>query len=151
MHRLAQPCIKDRRGGVRTKFHHVIDVVPILRPGRYPALQTVDGIAQRPIEGVSMAHLPSTRPPSATRCKTQYFEIVSTVDLSRRLSQPAPRRRRRRELDASSSTSGAVQPGRGLLANDPPPKMPDKREELQKVLSQEAAKYNVPTTASSRG
>src|SRR5467141_2533666 len=48
--------IKDV-GGVRTQFHHVIDIVPtILEATRINAPQTVNGIEQSPIEGVSMAY-----------------------------------------------------------------------------------------------
>ena len=64
-------------GDVRSQFHHVIDVVPtILEAAQIRAPDTVDGIPQKPIEGVSMAytwtaagaHVPS-------RHTTQYFEI----------------------------------------------------------------------------
>jgi arylsulfatase len=48
--------IKDK-GGVRWQFHHVIDIVPtILEVTGIPAPDTVDGIAQKPIEGVSLAY-----------------------------------------------------------------------------------------------
>ena len=61
--------IKDV-GGIRTQFHHVIDIVPtILEATGIPAPDVVDGIPQKPIEGVSMmytfdaanANAPSTR------------------------------------------------------------------------------------------
>ena len=64
-------------GGIRSQFHHVIDIVPtILEATGIEAPQTVNGIAQKPIEGVSMAYtwakgardVPSTR-------TTQYFEM----------------------------------------------------------------------------
>src|SRR5476651_1840846 len=46
--------IKDK-GGVRWQFHHVIDIVPtLLELTGIPAPVTVDGIAQKPIEGVSL-------------------------------------------------------------------------------------------------
>ena len=48
--------IKDA-GGIRTQFHHVIDIVPtILEAAGLPEPVTVNGIAQKPIEGVSMAY-----------------------------------------------------------------------------------------------
>ena len=48
--------IKDA-GGIRTQFHHVIDIVPtILEATGVRAPEMVDGITQRPIEGVSMAY-----------------------------------------------------------------------------------------------
>ena len=68
--------IKDA-GGIRTQFHHLIDIVPtILEASGIKAPNMVDGIAQKPIEGVSMAYTwdkananaPSTR-------TTQYFEM----------------------------------------------------------------------------
>jgi arylsulfatase len=68
--------IKDA-GGVRNQFHHVIDIVPtILEATGIQAPIVVNGIAQKPIEGVSMAYTwdkananaPSTR-------TTQYFEM----------------------------------------------------------------------------
>jgi arylsulfatase A-like enzyme len=68
--------IKDA-GGIRTQFHHMIDIVPtLLEATGIPAPLMVNGIAQKPIEGVSMtytfdkanADAPSTR-------TTQYFEM----------------------------------------------------------------------------
>jgi arylsulfatase len=65
-------------GGIRTQFHHMIDIVPtILEATGIQAPVMVDGNAQKPIEGVSMAYTfdkananaPSTR-------TTQYFEMV---------------------------------------------------------------------------
>ena len=47
--------IKDV-GGIRTQFHHMIDIVPtILEATGIPAPVMVNGVAQKPIEGVSMA------------------------------------------------------------------------------------------------
>src|SRR5437764_14793038 len=63
--------IKDV-GGIRTQFHHIIDIVPtILEAAGIQAPTTVNGITQKPIEGVSMAYTfdqANERPrPSATR------------------------------------------------------------------------------------
>jgi arylsulfatase A-like enzyme len=69
--------IKDA-GGIRTQFHHLIDIVPtILEATGIPAPKMVNGIAQKPIEGVSMtytfdkanANAPSTH-------SAQYFEMM---------------------------------------------------------------------------
>ena len=74
--------IKDK-GGVRWQFHHVIDIVPTILEGTgIQAPDMVDGIGQKPIEGVSMvytfdkanADAPSTR-------QTQYFEMASVQGL----------------------------------------------------------------------
>jgi arylsulfatase len=68
--------IKDK-GGVRHQFHHVIDIAPtILQAAGVRPPRLVDGIPQRPIEGVSMMYTFEARNASApsTR-KTQYFEM----------------------------------------------------------------------------
>ncbi len=69
--------IKDK-GGIRHQFHHVIDILPtILEAAKIKQPEMVDGIKQKPIQGVSMlytfdkknAKVPSTH-------KTQYFEMI---------------------------------------------------------------------------
>src|SRR6516165_8096244 len=48
--------IKDV-GGIRNQFCHVIDIVPtLLEVTRIPAPESVDGIKQAPMEGVSLAY-----------------------------------------------------------------------------------------------
>jgi arylsulfatase len=68
----------DDPGGIRRQFHHIIDIVPtILEAAGIQAPVMVNGVGQKPIEGVSMAYTfdkananaPSTR-------STQYFEMV---------------------------------------------------------------------------
>ena len=72
--------IKDK-GGVRSQFHHVIDVVPtILEAAGIPAPNMVDGIAQKPIEGTSMVYsFDHADAPSPHR--TQYFEMMGVQGL----------------------------------------------------------------------
>jgi arylsulfatase A-like enzyme len=69
--------IKDV-GGVRSQFHHMIDVVPtILEVTGIPAPTTVDGITQKPIEGVSMAYtFDQANAHAKSKRDTQYFEMV---------------------------------------------------------------------------
>ena len=44
-------------GGIRRQFHHLIDIAPtILEATGIPLPDTVDGIKQRPMDGVSMAY-----------------------------------------------------------------------------------------------
>ena len=65
-------------GGVRTQFHHIIDIVPtILEAAGIPAPATVDGIAQKSIDGVSMAYtFDQANANAPSRRETQYFEMV---------------------------------------------------------------------------
>ena len=45
------------KGEVRSQFHHVIDVAPtVLEAAKLPEPKTVNGIKQRPMEGVSMLY-----------------------------------------------------------------------------------------------
>jgi arylsulfatase len=66
------------RGGIRTQFHHVIDIVPtILDVLGIPQPTMVNGIAQRPMDGVSMAYtLPRENAAAPSTRRTQYFEIL---------------------------------------------------------------------------
>ncbi len=63
-------------GGVRSQFHHVIDIMPtVLEAVGLPQPQSIDGVTQRPIEGVSMAYTWDDSEAESTR-KTQYFEML---------------------------------------------------------------------------
>lgn len=73
---LSWPSTIARGGELRSQFHHIIDIVPtILDAAGIEAPAAVNGIEQKPLEGVTMrytfddADAPSTRP-------TQYFEIL---------------------------------------------------------------------------
>ena len=75
-------------GGIRRQFHHVIDIVPtILEATGISAPDTVDGIKQAPIEGVSMAYTwDKANADVPSRRTTQYFEMLGQPGhLSRRL------------------------------------------------------------------
>ena len=69
--------IKDT-GGIRNQFHHVIDVAPtILEVCGIRQPEYVDGIKQRPIEGVSFAYtFDAANADAPSRHKTQYFEMM---------------------------------------------------------------------------
>lgn len=63
------------KGEIRSQFHHVIDVAPTaLEAVRIPQPKTVDGIAQRPMDGVSMLYSAADAK-VADRRTTQYFEM----------------------------------------------------------------------------
>ena len=71
------------KGGVRWQFHHVIDIVPtILEVTGIPAPVMVDGIAQKPIEGVSLAYTFDKKNADApSPHHTQYFEMLGVQGL----------------------------------------------------------------------
>ncbi len=63
-------------GGLRSGFHHVIDVVPTILDAAGIAMpETVNGIAQEPLHGVSMLGSFGTDEDPLTD-RTQYFEIL---------------------------------------------------------------------------
>jgi arylsulfatase len=64
------------KGEVRSQFHHVIDVAPtILEAAGLPEPLFVNGVQQKPIEGVSMLYSFDDAT-AADRHQTQYFEMV---------------------------------------------------------------------------
>jgi len=75
---MAWPARITDKGGIRTQFHHVIDIVPtILEAAGLPEPVMVNGIAQKPIEGVSMAYTwDDANAPE--RRDTQYFEMFGS-------------------------------------------------------------------------
>jgi len=67
--------IKDR-GGIRSQFCHVIDIVPtIYEATRITPPTVMDGAQQKPLEGVSLVYtFDNAKAP--TRHRAQYFELV---------------------------------------------------------------------------
>ena len=67
----------DDVGGIRSQFHHIIDIVPtILQAAGINAPELVNGIPQKPIEGVSMDYTFSKASSGAPSARTtQYFEM----------------------------------------------------------------------------
>jgi arylsulfatase len=151
---IAWPKVIKDAGGIRNQFHHFIDIVPtILEAAAIPAPVMVNGIAQRPIEGVSMnytfdkanANAPSTH-------RTQYFEMMGDRALyqdgwiaSTKVVRPP------------WDTVGAVNPNPAddvswelydltkdwTQSNDIAAANPGKLKILQDMFWVEAAKYNV--------
>jgi len=63
------------KGEVRSQFHHVVDVAPTaLEAAKLPQPKVVNGIKQRPMDGVSMLYS-ADNAKAADRRKTQYFEM----------------------------------------------------------------------------
>jgi arylsulfatase A-like enzyme len=139
-------------GGIRTQFHHVIDIVPtILEATGVNAPLTVNGIKQSPIEGVSMAYtFDKANANASTTHKTQYFELISNRGIYNDgwyanttppvgpwvLNSPMP------DVNAYKWELYNLKDDYSQ-ANDLAAKMPDKLKQMQALFAQEAAKYNV--------
>jgi arylsulfatase A-like enzyme len=140
-------------GGIRTQFHHVIDIVPtILEAGGIRAPVMVDGIRQKPIEGISMAYTfdkASAKAPS--KRQTQYFEMFANRGIYHDgwyacTTPPAPP-----WLLGTKKLPDVTQYKWELYNiaedfsqnNDLAAKRPDKLKELQALFLAEAKKYQV--------
>jgi arylsulfatase len=137
------------RGEIRSQFHHVIDVAPtVLGAAGIPEPTVVDGVTQRPIEGVSMAYSFGDAN-AADRRATQYFEMFCNRGIYHegwtavtRHSTPwmmVP------ELPAFDEdvwelydTTSDWSQARNLAAD-----RPDKLAELQQLFLEEARRYGV--------
>jgi len=63
------------KGEIRSQFHHVIDVAPtVLEAAKLPEPKRVNGVEQRPMDGVSMLYSVDDAK-AADRRTTQYFEM----------------------------------------------------------------------------
>ncbi|HYX53051.1 MAG TPA: arylsulfatase, partial [Candidatus Limnocylindrales bacterium] len=65
-------------GGIRRQFHHLIDIVPtILEASGIPQPDSINGIKQRPMDGVSMAYTwDKANAGAPSHRATQYFEML---------------------------------------------------------------------------
>jgi arylsulfatase A-like enzyme len=142
----------DDPGGIRTQFHHIIDVVPtILEATGIKAPEYVDGIKQKPIEGVSMMYtFKKANANAPTTHHTQYFEMISNRGifqdgwyacttpphgpwiLNAPLPSPTDYKWELYNLNEDYSQY-----------NDLAAKMPDKLKQMQKLFVAEATKYQV--------
>ncbi len=71
------------KGGIRSQFGHVIDIVPtLLEATGIPAPVQVDGIGQKPIEGTSLAYtFDKANAAAPSRHRIQYFEMLGVQGL----------------------------------------------------------------------
>ena len=145
--------IKDV-GGIRTQFHHLIDIVPtILEATGIQAPVMVDGIAQKPIEGVSMAYtFDKANANAPSRRTTQYFEMVGNRAIYHdgwiaATTPPEPP-----WVLGLGKFPDVVNGYKWELYNiaedysennDLAAKMPDKLRDMQELFLVEATKYNV--------
>ncbi|HLV38912.1 arylsulfatase [Xanthomarina sp.] len=69
----------DDIGGIRTQFHHMIDIMPtIMEAAGVAQPEEINGIQQKPIQGTSMVYTfkkENAKAPSTH--KTQYFEMIA--------------------------------------------------------------------------
>jgi len=75
---ISWPKVIKAKGEIRNQFHHIIDIVPtILEATGIRQPEVVDGIKQRPIEGVSMMYtFDKANANTPSRHETQYFEMM---------------------------------------------------------------------------
>lgn len=141
--------IKDK-GGVRSQFHHVIDIMPtILEAAGVAAPASINGVAQKPVEGVSMVYsFDDAKAPS--KRTTQYFEMLGNRAIYHNgwvaaTTPPTP-------PWSSSGGNVAVLDYQWELykitddfsqAENLAAKEPAKLKELQELFWKEAEKYNV--------
>ena len=136
------------RGEVRTQFHHVIDIAPtMLEAAGLPEPKSVNGTAQAPIEGVSMAYTFGDAKATSRR-KTQYFEMIGNraiysdgwfaAVIHKAPWEPQPRAKLADDkwelYDVRADFS---------LSNDLAAQNPAKLKELQALFLTEAKKYRV--------
>jgi arylsulfatase A-like enzyme len=143
--------IKDL-GGIRTQFHHMIDIVPtILEATGIKAPEMVSGIKQNPIEGVSMAYtFDKANATAPSKRKIQYFEMAANRGIYNdgwyaNTTPPVPPW----ELKAPTLPINQYKWELYHLTadysqdNDLAAKMPAKLKEMQALFTQEAKKYGV--------
>jgi hypothetical protein len=137
------------RGEVRSQFHHVIDVAPtVLEAAGLVEPTLVDGVSQRPIEGVSMTYT-FDGVLEADRRRTQYFEMFCNRGIYHdgwaavtRHSIPWVMAAQLHAFDADVwelyDTDTDWSQTRNLAVE-----MPDKLAELQGLFLEEARRYGV--------
>lgn len=133
---------------IRSQFHHVIDVAPtVYEASQIPAPRMVNGIEQRPIEGISMAYaFDNATAPDAR--KTQYFEMIGNRaiyhdgwyagTIHKAPWEPAPRRPLNEDIWELYNINEDFSQAHNLAEQNP-----EKLEEMKKLFMEEAVKYNV--------
>ena len=141
-------------GGIRRQFHHVIDIVPtILDATGIKAPEALNGIKQRPMDGVSMAYTWDKANANApTPHTTQYFEMLGNRAIYHdgwvACTTPAT-------IPWAPSTAAPPDVITGYKwelyhvaedptqSNDLAAQMPDKLKQLQDIFYAEAKKHDV--------
>ncbi len=146
---ISWPARIKARGEIRNQFHHVIDIAPtILELIGVESPTILNGVPQKPIEGVSMAYTFADKD-APDRRTTQYFEMLGNQGIYH-------------DGWMASALRGVPwlsEPGPGDLLNMPwelyhveedfsqavdlAKEQPEKLDELVKLFFAEAARYNV--------
>jgi len=145
--------IKDA-GGIRNQFHHVIDIVPtILEVCGIGTPEEVDGIKQKPIEGVSLAYtFDQANANAPSQHKTQYFEMMGDHAIyhegwiaSTKVIRPPWVVAGPVNQDPFNNVTWELYDltKDWTQSNDVAAENPDKVKELKALFSQEAKKYQV--------
>ncbi|HQZ66031.1 MAG TPA: sulfatase-like hydrolase/transferase, partial [Planctomycetaceae bacterium] len=136
------------QNGLREQWHHVIDIAPtILDAVGLPQPRIVNGVGQRPMEGVSMIYT-FDNPKAADRHLVQYFEIFGNRGVyydgwfAGTLHRAPWEREPRRVLTEDIWELYHVAEDFSM-ATDVSAANPDKLKELQEVFLAEAVKYKV--------
>ncbi len=135
---------------IRNQFHHMIDVAPtILEAAGLPQPVFVNGVQQKPYEGVSMLYS-FDEPKAAERHETQYFEMFVNRGIYHkgwtavtRHSTPWPTPGGFILPAYDDDQWELYSPEDWTQAHDLSKEMPDKLHQLQRLFLIEAAKYNV--------
>lgn len=142
--------IKDA-GGIRSQFHHVIDIAPtLLEVAKIPEPTQVNGVRQKPIEGVSMVYSFDQAGAEGTR-KVQYFEMMGNRALYKDGWMASVRHGRLPWVTGIGSSKGFDEDTWELYDlrrdfsqyDNVAAKNPEKLKELQDAFWVEAEKYQV--------
>ena len=138
------------KGELRSQFHHVIDIAPtILEAAGLPEPDVVNGVQQKPLEGVSMGYsFDDTQ--AADRHETQYFEMFGNRGIYHK-GWTAVTRHRTPWLTGAAELPAFDDDNWELYdtntdwsqAKDLAKEHPHKLHELQRLWLIEAVRYNV--------
>jgi arylsulfatase len=141
-------------GGIRRQFHHVIDIAPtILEATGIKAPETLNGVRQRPMDGVSLAYTWDTANAGAASMRTtQYFETLGNRAIYDNgwvaATTPATIPWKLSSAEPPDVISGYAWELYNVTEdptqfNDLAAAMPGKLEEMKALFYQEAAKHDV--------
>ena len=137
----------DAKGEIRSQFHHVIDVAAtVLEVAGLPQPASVNGVQQRPLEGISMAYSFDDAA-AADAHTTQYFEMFCNRGIYHQGWTAVTRHSipwAETELPAFDDDVWELYgPDDWTQAHDLSGENPQKLHELQRLFLIEAGKYNV--------